>query len=305
MKIIAKTILLSAALCYMPAKANPTHTEKTIGSYIAEHKLAIGMMATLALGITLNHYFFKEDTGSKVSLIPLNISDQDPSTVFLFAHGIDPRSSVATIQAARYVQSGAISNTCYTFSFNDRLSILNFGQARDCRMLVDAYTQVREKHPHASIVLVGISRGASAILNTIAMHRDVDWSSVKAIILESPYDHVESLIGHIMNSYAPYIPYGKNILYNLVKKVTQYRHNGLQTIDMSKHLPKHIPIFVSYSKTDKTVSPECTRTLIARLESNEYPITSYAAESGRHSTLAEQPDYTVAVQQFLQEHMLN
>lgn len=293
--------LISMALMAIDLKAE----ERTISSYISEHRIAICILATLCLGITLHHYFFKADASdNKVSLIPLNATNPNPSTVFLFAHGIDPRSNAATTQAARYINSGAITSTCYTFCFHDRLNTLNFGQEKDCDKLASAYAQVKEKHPHASLVLVGISRGASAIINTMAAHRDVDWSPVKAVILESPYEHVEGLIEHIMNSYAPFVLFGKNILYGLLQKLTAYRSQGIQSIDMIERFPQHIPLFISYSKTDKTVCPECTRTLIMNMQSSNHTITSYEAESGRHSTLAEQPAYAAAVQDFLAQHGL-
>lgn len=301
-----KTCLLFFTISMPVMATDAAHKEKTIGSYISDHKIAIGILTALGFYITLNHYFFKEDASdSAVSLIPLNATDPNAAIVFLFAHGIDPRSSVATTQAARYIKSGAITGTCYAFCFHDRLKTLNFGQEKDCRMLKDAYMQVQEKHPHASIVLVGISRGASAIINSVAMHKDVDWSHVKAVILESPYGHVQDLTEHIMNSYAPFIPYGKNILYGLLKKLTAYCHNGLQTINMIEQLPKHIPLFIGYSKTDKTVCPESTITLIDHMQTSKHRITSYQAESGRHSTLCEQSAYAAAIQDFLTQNVLN
>lgn len=306
MLLFAKKSLLFVTLICMPSMAIDLRAaDRTVVSYISEHKMIVGILATLGLGITLNHHLFREDASdSEVSLIPLNATNPNPSTVFLFAHGIDPRSDAGITQAARYINNGAITSTCYTFCFHDRLRTLNFGQERDCHMLARAYSQVREKHPHASIVLVGISRGASAIINTIAVQTNVDWSGVKAVILESPYEHVEGLTEHIMNSYAPFIPFGKNILYSLLQKLTAYRSQGIQAIDMVEHFPKHIPLLISYSKTDKTVSPECTRKVIMNMHSNNHPITSYMAESGRHSTLAEQPAYAAAVHNFITQHGL-
>lgn len=286
------------------------------GTFISDHKLIIGLcIASATCGLMLNKYMQDDEYDQRLSdlnhvsgtvfkdvpLICLNETEPHPSTVFIFAHGIDTRATAAITQANNYIKSGIINSTCYTFNFHDKIKNLNFGQDRDCHMLASVYAKVHQKHPHANIVFVGLSRGASAIVNTIAHYTELDWSPVKAVILESPFEHVESLAHHMIYSYAFFVPYGKNIFYNLLKKITAYNPEGMQAIEMIKQFPHTIPLFVGYSKADKTVSPQGTEQFITNIQSTGRQIASWAAASGRHSTLTTQPAYAAAVQDFYKD----
>lgn len=277
---------------------------QTVRTFITEHKKAITIVAALGIGLSVTRYILSEDATESESpkLIALNETETDPSTVFLFAHGIDPRASVAISQPTAYIKNGAIDSTCYTFSFNDSVNTLNFGQERDCKLLLDAYTQVQQKHPHASIVLIGISRGASTIINMLAQEQG-DWSPVKAVILESPFMSVDSLIEHISNSYTYYVPYGKNMLQKIIYSLPLYNPYGIQTINMIPQFPQQIPVFIGYSTADKTVAPGDAQTIIALLQNQGNKVTTYMAENARHSTLGTHADYCKAVRLFLFSHV--
>lgn len=232
-------------------------------------------------------------------LIALNESQANPSTVFLFAHGIDPRASVANTQPQRYITCGAINSTCYTFSFHDRIGTLNFGQDHDNALLYNAYQEVQHKHPQANIVLIGISRGASAIINTLATYKELDITKLKAVILESPYMSVDSLLEHIAKSYLSYVPYATSMLHTLINVFPLYNTHGLQTIDALPHFPQQVPVFIGYSMADKTVAPGDAQVAVKLLRAQGNLVTEYAATHGRHSTLATQHDYCNAVRLFL------
>lgn len=270
---------------------------------------AIAVIALgLGLGITAKQYLFAQDetdTKNNVpTLITLNAQEEQPHTVYLFAHGIDPRVCAAIKQPAKYIEHGVITSTCYTFSFNDRISTLNFGQARDCALLFAAYQKVREKHTESSIVLVGISRGASTIINMLAQEKG-DWSPIQAVILESPYLSVDSLVQHISSLYVFYIPYSTSLLKKVVSTLPLYDHQGIQTISAVPHFPPTSPVLVSYSKKDKTVSPLDAQEIVRMLRAQGNHVLEYAAEEGRHSTLSLCPEYAKAVRTFLDVHELS
>lgn len=298
---IQSTIIAEPAL-YRPEKTNM----HSISSFITEHKKTIAVIAVgLGLGIAAKQYICANDLTEQNApkLITLNATESQPHTVYLFAHGIDPRSSTALKQPAKYIEQGAITSTCYTFSFNDRIATLNFGQERDSGLLYKAYQEVRQKHPKSSIVLVGISRGASTIINMLAQGKS-DWSPIKAVILESPYLSVDSLLQHISSSYVFYIPYSATLLKKLVSTLPLYDPKGIQTISAVQQFPQTIPAFVSYSKKDKTVSPHDGQEIVRLLRAQGNHVVEYAAKEGRHSTLSNCPAYAKAVRTFLDVYEL-
>lgn len=306
LKIISTILII--CLSILPTTFKAVHETEQVGQvslssnyeFIAEHKKTIACISALCLGYVATRYLFsQEPKENEPELITLNASQANPQTVFLFAHGVDPRASVATAQANAYIAQNMLPSTCYTFSFHDRIGMLNFGQTRDIALLKRAYDQVRQKHPEAAIVLVGISRGASTILNMLATEHETDWNAVKAVILESPFQSVPALVQHISSSCISFVPYGKAMLTKLVNALPLYDPRGIQTNIVLHQFPAHIPIFMGYSKTDKTVAPADAQYLANTLMQQGNQVTLYAAPTGRHSTLSRDQNYAHAVRQFL------
>ncbi len=235
-------------------------------------------------------------------LICLNKQRGTPATVFLFAHGIDPRSKTCKQQAQAYIDNNIITGPCYTFDFKDGLKTVNFGQQDDCNLLKDAYQKVIKKHKDTTIILVGISRGAVAILNTFATHPTIDWSPVKAVILESPYANVGDMAEQIASSYLFFIPFKKKLMRKLINILPNYNPEGMQTLTLIEHIKTTIPLFIGYSQADKTVPPEGTRCLIAALRADGHAVTSWPTPRGHHSTLACNAGFAQAARTFLGQY---
>lgn len=240
----------------------------------------------------------------QASLICLNEHVKDTKIIYLFVHGLDPRSSAAIKQARSYLDNNVIDGLCYTFSFNDSLRALNFGQSRDCQILAHAYVQLMEKHPESSVVIVGVSRGASTILNTLSTQKAVDFSRVKAVILESPFEHVETLTQHITKSYVPVLPHSwsHSFLHRLIRHCTLYDVLGIHAKESIKELPEHIDVFIAYSQEDATVPPQGTHSIITTLQESGRNVTHWVAQTGRHSTLSKQAQFKEEIDHFLRKH---
>lgn len=238
-------------------------------------------------------------------LICLNNIKAHPKEIYLFAHGINPRPNTCIKQAQTYIESNIITGPCYTFDFNDGLKTLNFGQEDDCALFVDAYTQLITKHPKASIILVGISRGATTILNSFATHPELDWSHVKTAVLESPFARVDGIAEQLASSYVFFIPFGKKIMKKLLSKLPNYNPHGVPPIDMIEYIKVRIPLFVGYVQNDKTVPAAGVRELIAKLRSAGLDIESWSVRKGHHSTLGSNAAYSQIVRAFLKQHCYN
>lgn len=198
-----------------------------------------------------------------------------------------------------YIESNIITGTCYTFDFGDSYNTLNLGQEPDCLLFINAYEQVRMKHPEASIILVGISRGAVTILNSLALHAHLDWSPVKAAILESPYAHVTALAEQIANSYMFFIPFNNKIMRKLIHSLPSYKQDGIQPIDMISNIAPSFPLCIAYSEADKTVPAAGTRMLIEKMQSAGHTVTTWSTQKGKHSMLGTDAGFTQAVREFL------
>jgi dienelactone hydrolase len=221
----------------------------------------------------------------ETKLICMNNCTVNPQTVFLFAHGIDLRSNTCTNQAKIYIESNIITGPCHTFDFGDGLKTINLGQENDCALFLSAYTQLRTKHPQASIVLVGLSRGAVTILNTVALHPEIDWSPVKAALLESPYAHVSAMAEQIASSYMFFVPFKQSLMRKIVNSLPSYNPDGMQPIDMIEKMKPSFPIFIAYSEADKTVPAAGTQLIIEKLKSAGHTVTSWSSKTGKHSML--------------------
>lgn len=235
----------------------------------------------------------------EAKLICLNNCMVNPSTVFLFAHGIDHRSNTCTAQAKAYIESNIITSPCYTFDFGDGIRTLNFGQEQDCALFVSAYTQLRAKHPDARIILVGLSRGAVTILNTLALHPELDWSPIQGAILESPYAQVGELAEQIAKSYMFFVPFKQSLMRKIINSLPSYKPEGMQPIDMIEKIKTHFPFFIAYSEADKTVPAAGTQMVIAKLKSAGHTVTSWSCKKGKHSMLGSNAAFSQAAREFL------
>ncbi|MGE0010568.1 MAG: alpha/beta hydrolase family protein [Candidatus Babeliales bacterium] len=232
-------------------------------------------------------------------LICLNDRAVQPTTVFLFAHGITRSSDTAIKQAQTYIESNIIMNTCYTFDFGDGLRTINLGQEPDCALFASAYAQVLEKHHDAHIILIGLSRGAVTILNTMALHPELDWQRTKGVILESPYANVSAMAEQIASSYMFFVPFKATIMRKLIDWLPSYKPDGIQPIEMISKIKVDVPFLIAYSEADKTVPAAGTRMLIDKLQSAGHRVTSWSCQKGKHSTLGSNAAFSQAAREFL------
>lgn len=242
---------------------------------------------------------FISTQSQEVKLLCLNECTNNPHIVYLFAHGVALRSNTAIKQALPYIDNNIIAGLCYTFDFGDSYKTLNLGQEPDCLLFINAYEQVRTKHPEAHIILVGISRGAVTILNSLALHAHLDWSPVKAAILESPYAHVTALAEQIANSYMFFIPFNNKLMRKLINSLPSYKHDGIQPIDIIGKITPSFPLFIAYSEADKTVPAAGTRMLIEKMQSAGHAITTWSTQKRKHSMLGTDMAFAQTAREFL------
>lgn len=174
----------------------------------------------------------------------------------LFSHGIADTYR----QAFRYYNLKIIKKPFYTFNFPDAtLSCMKvdrtltvFGQEDEINCLSSAYDQVRILEPEKPVLLYGVSRGASTILNFIA-HRKPE--NIKAIILESPFASIDDVISYLASKNKVSLGIARKIFSYIFPR---YKWLGLKPLDIVDAIPKDTPILLICSTSDALVPSSTT-----------------------------------------------
>ncbi len=130
------------------------------------------------------------------------VQAQEQQPITLFAHGvIDTGKQVYAYVKSYRDRKGKvhrnkkfiIEGPAATFNFPDaKWSVwkTDLGQQRDIQALSNAYKELITKYSNP-IILMGLSRGASAIVTYVAQEKP---KQVAALVLISPYDSIQGTI---------------------------------------------------------------------------------------------------------------
>jgi predicted esterase len=221
--------------------------------------------------------------------------------VYLFAHGLGSTQEQAyPFAACETAPFWIVNKPLALFDFPDakysslpeaKYAILyehdkvNLGQALDMECLHHSYEKILEQYPHASVVLVGVSRGAVTILNYVALYKP---KAVKAIILESPFDCFANVASHMLKRFhIGWIPFSKNICLRLIRRHFPLLDvEGVCPLKTIAEIDHSIPIFIIHSRTDRTIPVNSSRNLYKLLLKNGHQ-NCYFLElaSGQHARL--------------------
>lgn len=166
-----------------------------------------------------------------------------------------------------------IDGECKTFNYPDvfckplsNIFQTSLGQENELQALQSAYFEAIEKDNN--IVLIGVSRGASAAANFVGA---CDCKKVSAVVLISPFAHV-------------YDVFKTDFFYRIFGKISRFDKDGKHPIDLIEKMDKNKPILFVCSKTDKTVPCSSTirlyRKLVSSGHNNAYLL---CLETGKHA----------------------
>lgn len=238
--------------------------------------------------------------------------------IYLFAHGL--RSSQAqglNLFSNHYnKKSWVIQQPFMLFDFPDahekkgycRDEHVNLGQEEDIERIRQAYDYAQKKLPQSQgVVLTGISRGAATCINFVAMHQP---EKVKALVIESPFDTLKSVVDHLLNRFnLSWMPYSTDVGMMLVdSKFERVDPQGLFPLDLIVHIPGHIPILIVGSHSDDVVPITSVRRLYAALKRTGHAhVYLLELTKGRHGRLikGEQREvYSSCVHAFYERYSL-
>jgi len=241
-------------------------------------------------------------------------SEQKSSTVYLYSHGIGDCHKQAYIYtknkdlASQHKLEGInerylIDGPVITFDYPDATHAIKkvkrkkiyFGQDRDLTYLATAYDNaynwsLENSQSQPELVIFAMSRGASAALNFVALNNP---DGIRALVLESPYDTVESILKSLLSRfYIDWVPGVLNISSTIMKQLfTGYDPEGISPLKIVKNIPLDLPILLICSKKDKVVSAASTARIYKVLrEMGHNTVHILILDHGAHSRLFAQED---------------
>lgn len=188
-------------------------------------------------------------------------SSLQATITYLFSHGLADTHK----QAHQYLKSEKDPEKPYilyfplvTFDYPDATESFlrvnrtqtSLGQENEIQRLAGAFSANPAKSNHT--IVVGVSRGASTILNFMALYNP---ETVRAIILESPFDCAENVVKSLINnSKISWLPGAQKCAVGLIGFVfSKYKANGIHPIHHLHKIKTDIPILVICSAQDKLV----------------------------------------------------
>lgn len=177
-----------------------------------------------------------------------------------------------------------IKKPYFSFNFPDAADGFNgshtsLAQENEIQALVNAY----EKIKFNKVVLVGMSRGASAILNFLGTKSA---HSVAAAVVESPFDSITDILDSFCRSHW-WIPAmirhtSPNLLFS------KFNRQGIFPIKVAPHISKHIPILIIASLEDSLIPAINSASIYLKLrECGHFDAYFLLLNKGKHAYLLE------------------
>lgn len=249
-------------------------------------------------------------------VIMIAISNQsEKQLVYLFSHGLAATHKQSDLFISSKNRNGQyiINDPLYTFDYPDvtenfwRINFLksSLGQRSDVDALRNEYSKAVEIYPQAEFIIIGVSRGASTAINFCAMDQP---EKVKALILESPFDSIDSVIKNLNKKL--YLDSWK-IFNNLSMKITEFlfkkfKKNGFIPLDFVHLLPNAMPILIIASKEDILIPWSSSYNLYEKLKNSGHNNAFFVLlNHGKHGFLfigADATHYEAAVHAFYKKY---
>lgn len=212
-----------------------------------------------------------------------NTCADEPITIF--SHGVG-----ADNKQADFYRSLFCSTNYVTFNYPDAPEKLfnrnhNTGLAQSSEMLTLDRVMDRACNYSQPVILYGLSRGASVIVNVVG-YKVADkhkLPNIKAIVLESPFAHSEDIV----QGYAKQFKIPPFFMRFLIKRFfKEYDKKRNAPIDWVSYIPQDIPVLFICTTQDTIVPVESTRKLYKKLkESGHKKVHILEVPEGIHANI--------------------
>lgn len=216
--------------------------------------------------------------------------------VYLFAHGLRGTQEQGLKLFSNHYNKHKwiIQQPFMLFDFPDahdkigycRDEHVNLGQEEDIERMKRAYDYAHKKLPHIDgCVLTGISRGAATCINFMATHQP---EKVKAIVIESPFDTIKSVVNHLLERFnLKWMPFSTDIgMMIMDNKFNKLDPQGIFPVDLIAHIPKDVAILIVGSHSDDVVPIHSVQRLYTALRRTGHEhVYLLELTTGRHGRL--------------------
>lgn len=178
----------------------------------------------------------------------------------------------------------------------------SFAQDNEIAVLNDAHALIETE-----AIGIGVSRGASAFMTWLGTYPDI--INIKALVLESPFDCMDSVLRNMIGEYLYQYPAARSIGHNLIRFVfSQYKKHGITPLKVVDNIPKNLPILIICSEEDSRVPARSSENLANALrEAGLTNVHCVRLSHGFHGHLIQGPDgqiYRNAVHAFYKRYDL-
>ncbi len=241
---------------------------------------------------------------------------QEPIT-FIFCHGLGGNWQQALFYAKNNSYNGySLINPINWHIMQEPMHAFNFPHASDqggikrdqvsLAQHIEITTLEKEcARINTGKVLVGVSMGAATIINYVSKNP----ATIKALVLESPFDRPESIVGFQVEQNSPSwfasssLAVGK---YAMNWYYPQYNAKGINPSQVIAKINKNIPVFIVHSKKDGLIPVKSSRHLYAKLKkAGHQHVYLLELEDGAHANCCTGKDalkYQQAVHAFYKKY---
>lgn len=163
---------------------------------------------------------------------------------------------------------------------------VNLGQELDLLRLDQAYQRTLQQIPdNHSVVILGLSRGASATLNWLALRQP---QRIAAAVIESAFDTIENVIAHIMKKYKlSWIPLSGKMGNGIMRLYfPAIDLDGIMPAKTVAKISPDIPILLVHSKKDQVIPVKSSRNIYCQLvDTGHTKVHLLELPAGRHGKL--------------------
>lgn len=259
-------------------------------------------------GISLDTTAFKPLLASFLLLLLFisTASLAQEQIITLFVHGIADSHTQAdpfkTVMTNVYTLDFDCSRQEAYWPLN-MIYYCSLGQDNELAHMHHEFQKLNEQFPHADgFILIGVSRGASIIINYLARYQP---KKIKAVILESPFDTIENVIEYrairygitdFVQTWIPDFVQEYTPAWFALKNIApllfwQFSYDGIQPGKVIHEITHNIPMLFVTVENDHSVPVSSTQNLIQALHEHDHKnIHHLHLTQGRHGKLIKGPE---------------
>jgi pimeloyl-ACP methyl ester carboxylesterase len=179
----------------------------------------------------------------------------------------------------------------------------SLGQDNELEHMYHEWQKLNDRFPHADgFILIGVSRGASIIINFLARYQP---SNIKAVVLESPFDTIENVVEYravrygirdFLNRWVPDVVTAYTPEWVALKNIVplafwQFSHDGIQPGKVIHEITEDIPMLFVTVENDHSVPVTSTHNLMQARQANGHKNMHHLhLMQGRHGKLLKGAD---------------